>query len=163
MRYLINFLCKVLRFDEFMYPMFNPDRPYFVNLAYLYRIIIQKIFDKTEFHNNLFRFYFDYKKSMNVQRHYLKYLKLFGPEEKLPGFLMTNQQMLTFIQDQTECTKYQDGFKRKYSLGEKSIFNCCVEYYGWRWRIWMELKLSIKTKINNGEGEKKPFVLLIGH
>ena len=74
-----------------MYPFFHPDRPYFVNLAYLYGDILRQI------NNEFFQIKWHYEILDGVQKHYLKYLELYGPEEKLPGFLMTNQQMIEFI------------------------------------------------------------------
>ena len=103
--------------------MFHPDRPYFVNLAYLHRDILLEILDyyKKFFSLNL---YYD---SDDVQIHYLKHQELFGPEEKLPGFLMTNQQMIEFIQVQVNCLNYQNGYKRRYLLGKGNSFNCPVD------------------------------------
>ena len=80
-----------------MYPLFHPDRPYFVNLAYLYDEIIY-----------LFRIFFDITYG-DINPHYSKYEGMFGPEEKLPGFLMSNQQVIKLIQFQTRCGKYQNN------------------------------------------------------
>ena len=139
MRYLINFLYKVFRFRHNIYPYFHPDRPYFVNLAHYYHLIENYFSSESYlFQKKLISLTKNYEHSANVQIHYLKYLDKFGPEEKLPGFLMTNQQMIEFIDYQNRCFKYQDGIKRKsFSLKEGNIFNCPVgkdedDDFGWK-------------------------------
>ena len=110
-----------------MYPLFHPDRPYFVNLGYLFQFLDLNFSSFSYLFQNeiyLFKPYQDHLE--DVQRHYLKYLDKFGPEEKLPGFLMTNQQMIKFIQVQTECFKIQDGQKTEISGKPGDIFNCPV-------------------------------------
>ena len=108
-----------------MYPLYHPDRPYFVNLAYLYELIFDEIFSVLiEFSDELFSLNLNYYYSKDIQRHYLKYLENYGPEEKLPGFLMTNQQMIQFIQAQTHCNKFQHGGISRYYLEEGGVFNC---------------------------------------
>ena len=107
--------------------MFHPDRPYFVNLAYLYEVIFHHLFKhRIEYHNGMHIVFKDDVSSDYMLKHYLKYLNKFGPEDKLPGFLMTNQEMLTFIQFQSKCSKYQNGGISKYSLKKGNIFNCPV-------------------------------------
>ena len=59
---------------------------------------------------------------------------------------MTNQQMLTFINHQTECTKYQDGKKSEHYLEPGNIFNCPVdedEYMKMKMK-WRMIKLSVE-------------------
>ena len=120
-----------------MFPLFHPDRPYFVNLAYNYNYIRYLFLSNFDlFHNELNSLNLNYEYLDDIQRHYLKYLELFGPEEKLPGFLMTNQQMISFIDYQTVCLKYQNGTVSTYYLKKGNIFNCPVkdedEEYGWK-------------------------------
>ena len=123
-----------------------------VNLAHLYELIFYNIvFSKIQFNNQLFSLN-NYEHSEDVQRHYLKYLYQFGSEEKLPGFLMTNQEMITFIEFQKGCYKLQNGPRLTYSLKKGNIFNCPV--LDIKMGLKMKMKLSIKTEINNGEGEK---------
>ena len=107
--------------------MFHPDRPYFVNLAYNYEYIYELLSKNSElFQSELISLNLNYEPSKNIQAHYLKYLDKFGPEEKLPGFRMTNQQMIDFINFQKKCLKYQDGKISEYSLNPGNIFNCPV-------------------------------------
>ena len=113
-----------------MYPLFHPDRPYFVNLAYLYEYIKYHLTFRMKndlFQNELISLTDNYNHTMDVQKHYLKYLELFGPEEKLPGFLMTNQQMIEFINYQKGCYKFQNGLISTYYSEPGNIFNCPVK------------------------------------
>ena len=128
MRYLINFLYKVFRFRHNIYPYFHPDRPYFVNLAHYYHLIENYFSSESYlFQKKLISLTKNYEHSANVQIHYLKYLNKFGPEDKLPGFLMTNQQMIEFIQFQKGCSKHQGSGISKYSMEPGNVFNCPVE------------------------------------
>ena len=143
MRYLINFLYKVFRFRHNIYPYFHPDRPYFVNLAYLYENIYPHFYSYFFLlRNELYSLTKNYEHSANVQRHYLKYLNKFGPEKKLPGFLMTNQQMIEFIRYQKGCLKLQSKELISFYFFSKKIFNCPIdededgdiyEDYEWEW------------------------------
>ena len=107
-----------------MYPYFHPDRPYFVNLAYNYEYILRNLKSNLVLPNELISLTENYKHKMDIQKHYLKYLDKFGPEEKLPGFRMTNQQMIEFIRYQMRCKKYQKNEIKSLGSFSKKIFNC---------------------------------------
>ena len=110
-----------------MYPIFHPDRPYFVNLAYFYEVIGYHLHSNLVFPNELISLTENDKHSWDKQKHYLKYLDKFGPEEKLPGFRMTNQQMIEFIRYQKGCRKLQNNESKSYYSFSKTIFNCHVD------------------------------------
>lgn len=59
---------------------------------------------------------------LNIQSNYLKYVTKFGAEQNLPGFLMTNQQMIEFIQYQKQCSHNDGTISENKFL--KHIFNC---------------------------------------
>lgn len=115
-----------------MYPLFHPERQYFVNLAYFYERIYQHVTQKAEKYFGEIRLSFvDYyctdqyiTSIMNLN--YIKYEKKFGAEQNLPGFLMTNQQLLQMIRYQSKCKKYQNGYNDIVYSPIKSIFNCLV-------------------------------------
>lgn len=84
-----------------LYPMFHPDRPYFVNLAFLnYKAT-------------------DYK--FDLQNHYLKYVDKFGRDQNLPAVLMTNLQMVYLISYQTRCYSLDAPYFPK---PKANVFNC---------------------------------------
>lgn len=67
-----------------------------------------------------------------MHKNYEKYLKKFGPEANLPGFRLTNQQMIDLISYQTQCYKWQDsGREDGYSdyCFSRKTFNCSGKEY----------------------------------
>ena len=42
-----------------------------------------------------------------MNNHYSIYEAMFGSEEKLPGFLMSNHQVMKLIKSQKGCAKFQ--------------------------------------------------------
>ena len=103
---------QMFKVKDTLYPVFHPDRPYFVNLAYMfYHIAIYGGY----LYNII---YFD------LQSHYSKYIELFGKEQNLPGFLLTNLQMLEVIRYQSRCGKGNDGKLYSNTPPPGYIFNC---------------------------------------
>lgn len=87
------------------YPMFHPDRPYFINMVYTGKKI---------------------RVGLNFQSHYTKYLEKFGPEQNIPGFLMKNKQMILMIERQQRCSEEDPhSFLRGPSF---YIFDCVSVY-----------------------------------
>ena len=118
-----------------MYPIYHPERPYFVNLAYSHyslKQVVKNYIMKTFGPLNLFDKDYYQKKAIvsydiEGQSNYLKYLETFGEEQNLPGFLMTNKQMIEFIYYQTRCDKFQKHGITFLTAPSKDIFNCPVE------------------------------------
>lgn len=101
----LGYYSSLFKIRDTLYPLFHPERPYFVNLAYITNIIGGLRID--------------------LQNHYSKYVEQFGVEQNIPGFLMTNQQMLEIIKYQSKCHKYQNGNYGSFiSLPSASVFNC---------------------------------------
>lgn len=135
---IINIFYSLLVFkiSEIVYPIFEPKRPYFVNLAYSYkemlislRSVAEKYFNETFIKNQLL-YKMDYSNIMDVtfmQNNYLKYVEKFGVEKNLPGFLLTNQQMLYLIYYQSKCTKMDGGIISTFTLPTKNVFSCIVD------------------------------------
>lgn len=63
---------------------------------------------------------------INKQLNYLKYVEKFGGEPNLPGFLMTNQQMLELIYYQTWCKKFQKHTINESPSLSSYIFTCSI-------------------------------------
>ena len=98
----------VFKIKDTLYPLFHPERQYFINLPFLaHRIAGHEI---------------------NLQNHYSKYLELYGPEQNIPGYLLTNQQMIEVIHRQTKCFKTFRKDIRYFleysSVRTPDIFNC---------------------------------------
>ena len=91
---------SVFRIDNIIYSMYHPERPYYVNLGSLFH----QLKDLSSF---------------NMQSNYQKYLENFGVEKSLPGFLMSNQQMMELIQYQKHCSR-----DRGTSDYNPTVFNC---------------------------------------
>lgn len=85
---------------DIFYPLFHPDRPYFINFAFL------------GYYN------------INYNINYLRYVEKFGTEQNLPGFLMTNVQMVEVIKCQYHCYKNQNYNSSFGHSPSRSIFNC---------------------------------------
>ena len=135
---IINYFYSLLVFkiSQIVYPIFEPKRPYYVNLAYLYRDILdnlrsiaEKYFVET-FLQKMILYKMDYSNIMDVtlmQNNYLKYVEKFGVEKNLPGFLLTNHQMLYMIYYQSKCTKMDGGIISTFTLPTNNVFNCLIE------------------------------------
>lgn len=121
-----------IRIYKIVYPKFHPDRPYFVNLAYMMKKNYHFFLDKRreylksigiELSEKAIKLNDDFM-VMNMHLNYLIYLEKFGPEQNLPGFLMTNQQLLEVIHYQTWSRKYQNGNSQGPSSLSNYVFSC---------------------------------------